>query len=93
MGRGSVLKASFMFAIVGVVASTSVAHALNPGAAAGPTAEQKIASQVKEMANHIARMEDQLAKLNHDLTALRDQHIQLQPASRDETPDAPDAKP
>lgn len=88
-----ILKASFALAIAGVVASTSLAYAINPNAdARGPTAEQQVAYQVKEMANRISGMEDQIAKLNDDLTALHEQQSQLQKALRVAAPEAAGAK-
>ena len=92
MSGGYALRASFVLAIAGVVASTSLAHAIDLRANAQPTAEQQLAAQVKEMASHVTRMEEQITKLNDDLIALRDQQSQLQPASRDEAPDAPDTQ-
>jgi uncharacterized protein YlxW (UPF0749 family) len=60
-----------LFAIAGVLASTSFAHAIDQNPSARATAEQQVASQVNDLSKQVTRMQDQIAQLNEELVALR----------------------
>jgi TolA-binding protein len=82
MGREYALRASFLFASAGVLATTSLAHAIDPYADARQSVEQEVASQVKEMAQQVTRMQDQIAKINGELAELREKQLEAQEALR-----------
>ncbi len=79
MGRKYALRHSFCLAIGAVLASTSLAYAIDPNAIAGRQPDvQQVASQVNEMAEQVTRLEVQIAKLNEEVLTLREQQIQSQ---------------
>ena len=82
MGREYALRASFLFAVAGVLASTSLAQAVDQHPDARQSAEQQVASQVNEMAKQVTQMQAQIAQINEELTALRNQQIEAQEALR-----------
>ena len=75
MGRGYALRASFLFAIAGVLASASLAHAIDQNPRVGATSDQQVASQVKDLRQQVTQMKDQIAQINEELAALREQKI------------------
>ena len=75
------LKTPFLFTIItaALLASTSLVYAIDPNASAALlNAQQQDAAYAQNMQERITRMEDQIARVNEELIALREQKIQDQ---------------
>jgi TolA-binding protein len=75
------LKTAFLFTIItaALLASTSVVYAIDPNASAALlNAQQQDAAYAQNMQERITRMEAQIARMNEELIALREQKIQDQ---------------
>ena len=72
MGREHSLKTPFLFTIItaALLASTSLVYAIDPSASAAlQNANRQDAQNMEE---RITRMEDQIARINEELIALRE---------------------
>jgi TolA-binding protein len=75
------LKTAFLFTIItaALLASTSVVYAIDPNASAALlNAQQQDAAYAQNMQERITRMEAQIARMNEELIALREQKSQAQ---------------
>jgi proteasome assembly chaperone (PAC2) family protein len=75
MGREHSLKTPFLFTIItaALLASTSLVYAIDPNASAAlQNANQQAAADAQNMEERITRMEDQIARINEELIALRE---------------------
>jgi TolA-binding protein len=75
------LKTPFLLTIItaALLASTSLVYAIDPNASAAlRNAQQQDAAYAQNMQERITRMEAQIARMNEELIALREQKIQDQ---------------
>jgi TolA-binding protein len=75
------LKTPFLFTIItaALLASTSLVYAIDPNASAALlNAKQQDGAYAQNMQERITRMEAQIARMNEELIALREQKIQDQ---------------
>ena len=75
------LKMTFLFTIITAawLASTSLVYAIDPNASAALlNAQQQDAACAPNMQERITRMEAQIARMNEELIALREQKLQVQ---------------
>ena len=74
-------KTPFLFTIItaALLASTSLVYAIDPNASVAlQNANQQAAADAQNMQERITRMEAQIARMNEELIALREQKIQDQ---------------
>ena len=81
MGKQHSLKTPFFFTIVTatLLASTSLVYAIDPNASAAlQNAKKQAAAKAQNTQERITRIEDQIARMDEELIALREHKIQAQ---------------